>query len=475
MTSLEPTEPIAADLHAGPAGRSRRGAWRAAAAASAAAAVVAGGITIAVVRSRDHESPPPRLLLAPRSEAARDSLAMPLRPTQYRLDGTLPDLGARAAVYRLAEPRLDDARVSGLARALGLTGRVEPVAGALQVTDGTATLTVQTNGAATLLYAHDSSGGSIGGSPGSTGTGTAGATTGGAPVPAPSPPADAPIVSPATDTPPTATTVPPEPAPDAAEAQRVATELLDRMGVLGDHTGWQVSVSDGESSGVAVACAVGVVCPPPPPATVTTRLVTYARIVDGVAVRPADWSVMVAAHDRIDSVSGTLGTIERVGNYALTPVHDAFDALASGRAVLPGPQPLQEHASGAAVPPVRAVPVPAPEPTISTQPFVVSVTGARLGYAEWLAAGDAQSYIVPTYRFSTRDESGTTGEVEVLALTADSFTQSTTSSPRAPDSSPLTSNPGQPTPVTGPDTAVTSPAPPAPPASDTTPVSALSG
>ncbi len=78
--------------------------------------------------------------------------------------------------------------------------------------------------------------------------------------------------------------------------------------------------------------------------------------------------------------------------------------------------------------PVETLPAPIPVPPIPPPSVTVTVTGVKLGLMSWAGSdgGNDVTYLVPTYRFATRDESGNVSEVEVLALTDDALTPETT-------------------------------------------------
>jgi hypothetical protein len=66
--------------------------------------------------------------------------------------------------------------------------------------------------------------------------------------------------------------------------------------------------------------------------------------------------------------------------------------------------------------------------------FLFVHAGVKPGLASWPGSADGKdvTYLVPTYRFATRDDAGNGGEVEVLALTDDALTPETTAPPTEP-------------------------------------------
>jgi len=404
-------------------------------------------------------------------DAASPAMIAP-GPTEYRLTGTLTDLGRRADVYRLTDRPFDDGTVRGIAAAFGLptTGDNElvrlpdgstwfggpdgeapraPNGGSVTIYPGGPVPTVSFS---TTTAPPDYSR-SEPGDPGSGvtvfgGGGTAGSTGSTDP--------DEPGVSPPVDGGPgdggPGTTETPPAVPDAAEAERIARAILDEAGVLAG-SGWadaRVEVTD--SGGVASVCAdQRIPCPSGPP-TVTARTVTFTPVVDDITVHGTTWSVTIGDGGAVEAAYGDWATIDPVGTYDTVGTEAAFSDLQNGTAVFPGPQPLvaeggpavaeprvdatggEESVDGARVPPCPSntvcaeseppvseeseIPEPMPVPGES-EPVVVHITGVSPGLVRWDAA-DAESpvaYLVPTYRFAV--EGG--GEIEVLALSPDGF------------------------------------------------------
>src|SRR6185436_15628718 len=90
------------------------------------AVFVAGGCGSAASTDTSTRRPTPKLLLAKAgarvgaADAATMPSGMPERLVNYVLDGTLPDLGAQALVYRWTAHAVDIAEVNRLAGALGI-------------------------------------------------------------------------------------------------------------------------------------------------------------------------------------------------------------------------------------------------------------------------------------------------------------------------------------------------------------------
>jgi len=353
------------------------------------------------------------------SDAARPG-AMPVRLTDYVLDGTLPDLGPQAVVYRWTAHAVDIGEVNRLAAALGISGPATATSDGFTASDGDATLTVTTSYGPTQMSYYpggNAVGGSAGGSSGSVSTGTA------TPVP-PDPGAVA--------LPPKLTAPVDVPSADAAEG--IARALLDRMGVL-DGAQWDTKVTD--SGGIAVTCAVGEKCTGIPQ-QVTARDVSFSLVVEGVHVSGVGWNVTVGERSAIQSVYGEWGSVVVLDTYRLRSTADAFAALQKsganfgGREPLPVDVPVQAQAEPnpsvagplppVSVPPDSVPPVSDPASSVPpvSQPVVpidVHVTGVSLGIARWNAVDGNENVVdlVPMYVFHTTFD-GVPSDVEELAL-----------------------------------------------------------
>jgi hypothetical protein len=166
-------------------------------------------------------STPPQLSLtkAAGRTAAADASALlyPARPTTYVLDGTLPDLGSQALVYRWTAHAATIEEVNQLADALGINATATTTPEGFQASDGTATLMVMVADGTTqvsyFLGGNDVTGGSTGGgvSTGSVGTGVE-----------PELPADKPLATDPTDTTVPPILTPPVDVPSADEAETIA-------------------------------------------------------------------------------------------------------------------------------------------------------------------------------------------------------------------------------------------------------------
>lgn len=414
----------------------------------------AGGSTSTTVR--------PKLDLASTGRSSTVAAAVagpaiyPQRPAKYVLDGSLPDLGASAPVWRMRAHDVTAADVTRFADAVGIAAPPVRNAGGWQVQGANATLSfLVADGVVIVSYSPGATGGS-------TGSGVAVATTnpGGTvangpikvvpPVPPPDPVPVTPMPTPTVVLPP-----PPVDVPNAADATTIARALLDRTGVLAGQT-WATAVSD--SGGVAISCPVGTPCAAPPP-EVSARTVTFSLMLDGGKVDGVNWSVTIGEHRRVESVYGQWVVPQTIGSYPLRSTANVFADLQHGTAKYAGPQPMTAFAT----PAVEGVTVGAPsrgdggiasrsEPAPASAPMTVHVIGVTLGVAVWTAYdhGNAVSDLVPTYRFRARVDGGEPYDIVVLALDPGSATF-TEPAPR-PAHKPLP-------PVLTPDTAVAPPAP----------------
>jgi hypothetical protein len=367
---------------------------------------------------------------------AADAVApMPLRirPTSYVLDGTLPDLGATAPVYRWTAQTATLADVNRIAGALGIDADASTTPDGFQATDGTHTLIVSVNNGSTQVSYYPSapgavSGGSSGSSSGSSGSADA--------TPPPDKPAEpAYPAQPAYPAEPP-TTLPsrlaPVAVPSAHDAETIAHDLLDRAGVLGDSQ-WTTAVND--SGGIAVSCAVGQSCTGVPD-EVTARDVTFTLSIDGVRVEGINWNVTIGEHSRIESVYGEWGSPTVLGSYALRSTAAAFDALQHGDTstggieAVDGDVPVQAQDSPATGAPATGatsgdttVPLPTVTEPAVADPVVVHITGAALGLTRWDAIDGNENVIdlVPTYAFHTalRDGSAADSASDISELALD--------------------------------------------------------
>jgi hypothetical protein len=392
---------------------------------AALAVLVAGGCGSAASThpSARHSNPKLSLTKATDRVGAADAAlprGMPVRLTHYVLDGTLPDLGTQALVYRWTAHTADIAEVNRLAAALGISAPATATSDGFMASDSDATLTVTTSYGTTQISYYpggNAVGGSAGGSSGSASTGTA--------TPVPTDPG-------AVELPPKLTAPVDVPSADAAEG--IARALLDRMGVL-DGAQWDTTVTD--SGGIAVACAVGEKCTGIPQ-QVTARDVSFSLVVDGVHVSGVGWNVTVGERSAVQSVYGEWGSAVVLDTYDLRSTADAFAALQKGDANFGGREPVavevpvqaqDEPAPSVAgpLPPVSVPPVSDPAGSVPpvSQPAVpinVHVTGVSLGIARWSAVDGNENVIdlVPTYVFHTT-LGGVPSDVEELALDPDAI------------------------------------------------------
>ena len=402
------------------------------------AVLVAAGCGSTASPKASSTTSPAKLSLAKasaRTGAADAAVApgmMPVQLTNYVLDGTLPDLGTQAPVYRWTAHAVDIAAVNKLAAALGIEAPATTTADGFVASNTDATLTVATNYGTTQISYYPGGNGAVVGSGGGTTAGSSGSasppTAGTGSAIAEPTPVDPGVV----EVPPKLT--PPVDVPNASTAEGIARTLLDRMGVL-DGQQWDTEVTD--SGGIAISCAVGQDCSGVPQA-VSARNVSFALVIDGVRVSGVGWNVTVGEHSRIDSVYGEWGSADVLDTYDLRSTADAFAALQKGDANFGGREPAaiahdvpvnaQANPSVGAPKPVDTTPVDTkpvdttpvdttPVDTTPIEPIDVHVTGVSLGLARWDAV-DANANVidlVPTYEFHTT-VNGSASDVEALAL-----------------------------------------------------------
>ncbi len=378
--------------------------------------------------------------------AAAAPEVMPMRPTRYVLDATLPSLGAKAAVWRLAPHPLSLSDVRHFAAALALTAAPTRTPTGWQVLGTDASLSFVVSGA-TEEVSYGPGGSASGGASTSSGSGgvvdqvgtavppglpgASGAVGGASAGPIAPVPSASLAAPPTTIAPPPATLPAPVDVPSAGQAQSSARSLLDRLGVLAGQQ-WSAEVSD--SAGIAVACSSGQACPADL-GPVFARTVTFSPVVDGVNVGGVGWSVTLGEHGRVESLDGDWATPVPAGSYPLLTTDAAFGGLQRGDARYAGPQPMIGYAEPAGVVPGST----GSAETLSPAPVVVRITGVSLGLARWDAYlhGSPAVELVPTYRFHATDGSSSY-DIEVLALSPDSVTFTTAAiPPGTPQPEPL--------------------------------------
>jgi hypothetical protein len=378
------------------------------------AGLVAAAVLATACGGRSLTAPPapiPALSAAADRSGGAMSLAYPAYPepgrVEYRVQGTLPGLAAKAAAYRLAATATAE-QVSRLASALGVNGTVGADASGWTVTGSGSTLRVQRTGGLPWMLAQ---------------TGGSSVGISGCAVAMPAGPASAPGRPPAGSAGVPGTVAPPPcPVPTAvpglpsrAEAEQLARTDLSRAGL--DLQGAVLDTSGGIGEWfVSVIPAVG-----------------------GVPVGAAAWSMAVGPHGSLLTASGWLAGPASAGDYPLVGVPAGLDRLRAGGTWIlrggpggPGPMPMMGASSGlnaasqgspvqvaplAPLPPAcvagPACPTPTPPP-----PTIVTVTGVHLGLAWGTPAGSnvSEAWLVPVYVF----ELGGGGTVPVLAV-ADRF------------------------------------------------------
>jgi hypothetical protein len=352
-----------------------------------AGALVAGGVLVAS-RSARHE---PAALSGLRVEGDQGAVAAagaagaqvtPRGTTPgapgYQVRGKLPELPRSARAWTL-DQRLSGETVAALAADLGLAGTPRQQALVWTVTDGTRVLRVT-------------------GTPGLPWTfGTARPVCGG-PLPsgAAAPKGIPCAVGPDLSVAPPARGRPPRPVPlpDQARAERIARDLLGRLGVQADGAELRATRA------------------------IDRWLMLVAPRVGGMPTSAFSWTVGIGAKGQVVSASGWLAAPRPGDTYPLITVQQALDRLRQRR--LPGP--LMTTDSPRPLPsPVRPECRQTEEATVCSVPRIpatITVTDVRLGLqlASVLPPGGGQrvDLLVPAYFFQL--EGTWTRQVTVVAV-----------------------------------------------------------
>jgi hypothetical protein len=363
-----------------------------------AGALVAGGVLVAS-RSAGHE---PAALSGLRVEgdqgavATADAAGVQVTPPgtspgtpSYQVRGKLPELPRSARAWTL-DPRVTSKTVAALAADLGLAGTPRQDALAWTVTDGTRVLRVTRTPGLPWTF-------------GTTRPVCGGPLPSGAAAPKGIPCAVGPDLStapPARGRPVPGTSVrivPPRPVPlpDQARAERIARDLLGRLGVQADGAELRASRA------------------------IDRWLVLAAPRVGGMPTSAFSWTVGIGAKGQVVSASGWLAAPRPGDTYPLITVREALDRLRQRR--LPGPlittDPAQPLPS-----PVRRECRQTEEATVCSVPRIPStltVTDVRLGLqlASVLppsGGGQRVDLLVPAYFFQL--EGTWTRQVTVVAV-----------------------------------------------------------
>jgi hypothetical protein len=367
-----------------------------------AGALVAGGVLVAS-RSAKHE---PAALLGLRVEddqgavaaaGAADAQVTPRGTTpgtpSYQVRGKLPELPRSARAWTL-DQRVTSETVAALAADLGLAGTPRQEALAWTVTDGTRVLRVTRTPGLPWTFGTARS---ICGGPLPSGAAPKGIPCAVGPDLSIAPPARG-RPAPGTSVPGTSVRiVPPQrvPLPDQARAERIARDLLSRLGVQADGAELRATRA------------------------IDRWLVLVAPQVGGMPTSAFSWTVGIGAKGRIVSASGWLAAPRPGDTYPLITVQQALDRLRQRR--LPGPlittgppQPLPS--------PVRPECRRTEEATVCSVPRIpstITVTDVRLGLqlASVLppgGGGQRVDLLVPAYFFQL--EGTWTRQVTVVAV-----------------------------------------------------------
>jgi hypothetical protein len=380
----------------------------------------------------------PLLVTGAQSERSAAADAKAFAPIEYALAADLPDLGSTGLVYRVGAPRPAADAATAIAASLGIEGQTVERDGIAEVVGADRTVTVSTYGPLSVsIYQSVVTGEPARGAsePGAGGGSSAGgvAVAGDDGSTAVSKEAPDVVETPAIEA--------PKNLPSAANAEHIARELLNRIGVEGDY---EAAVSDSGTVGVATACAPNTDCSLAPESTVTSRSVTLFRTIDGRRVSGLEWYIEVGDEGVVGSANGTWAAVETVGDYPLRSVGAAYEALRRGEVA--GGRDLVAQGSGD-----ENVGAPAiePSPDVSVERLRVVISGATRGAIFMTAydAGGAAAYVVPSYRFEGTYPDGTLWSAEVLAVDEKYVvTPSTTAPPSADEREPSPAPQPQPEP-----------------------------
>ncbi len=465
--------PEAVDLEPASAGGAKATQKRTAIVAGVAAfAIAAAAIGITATSGPSEPDPIPLALQAPGTPETAgadsgDRMMLPISEFRYVLAGALPDLGSEAKVYRLIARTITADDVARMGAALDIDGQVVDLEGAgWEISDDARTLTVSGDGTSWYVSMWNGPSGRVSGGSDGSGASAGGGTDPVGPIDQPrETPAEEPIViddgvvctepEDANDAPvssddvatddvvdgdgvvkpgpdgtclvdPVPVPLPePEPMPapqnlpDANEAERIARDTLNALGVLagGD---WQFEHFDGAVQ--VTSCAADGPCEEPSEPILYSRSIVAHRVIDGRPVMGLDWYVDIGDNSVVQSLNGMLAEVEVVADYPLRPTADVFADLESGKSWYGGGVvALAEDTAGGApdiaIAPecVDAADCEVPEPQIVD----VTVTDVSLGLQLWYgvdADGNAVQYVVPSYHFTGTFADGTDWSTDLIAV-----------------------------------------------------------
>jgi hypothetical protein len=312
-------------------------------------------------------------------------------PVRYQVRGTLPELPRSARAWTL-DQRVSAADVAALAAKLGLAGQPKQEELAWTVSDGTRQLRVSKIPGLPWTFGTPGTvcGGPMGDSVAPKNKAVPCAAIGPEPGQVPQP------ASPSTSV----RAVPPQPVqlPDRARAERIARDLLGRLGVQLD--GAELQLTPAFDRWLAVA----------------------APRVGGMPTSGFSWTVGIGAKGAVISGSGWLATPRPGDTYPLISVQQALDRLRK-QGALPGP--ITQAGPPKPLPsPVRPLCRSGDEakgcpPSPPLAPPTLTVTGVRLGLQLASALppsgrGQRVDYLVPAYFFQL--EHSWARQVTVIAV-----------------------------------------------------------
>jgi len=353
---------------------------------------------------------------------------------EFRVEGDLPQLGGRAAAWKVHSGALDADRFAALARALGLHGNAgnRDEGFFLDTGEGSLSANPGPEGWLVNFYRQAAETGGIQAAHSITGD----------------------------------------------EAERIARDLLEPLGALEGE--WRAQHYETEG-GIGYACATAVEvkatetrtgagasgsatpadaapsCPLPRP-PVKGWTISFSPVLGDVPSNWPAWSVTIAGDRRIESLSATLARFEQAGSFQLRTVDAALDEVRhgggpypmpmppAGTGTPPAPMPMPLATGDAVEPapanssapaaPIESRPVPAipPAPVFPCRdddrggkpllPQVVVITAVERSLTAMPVFENAermQLHLVPAYRFTGHFEGGGSWETTVLALHPDAI------------------------------------------------------
>lgn len=387
----------------------------------------------------------------PNAAGTADSKMMPMRPTEFQFDGTMPDLGTTAAAYALSGGTGDAAFVAKLAAALGITATARALpadqGGGWQAGSSDYTGPVVTVGQWGMRQWWFTT-------PAAATSGVS-CTTATSPAPTAPVPPDATSVQPADGkVEPCATPAPTPNLPSQAAAIAAAKQLASSMGVDGNSYDWTVFPNDWNITVNGALLVDGLATD----LTVSYTFGANAELLYGGGnlgqATSLDTYPIVSVADGVHRLSDPSGpwfsfggpmVMARGGAVAVDVAGNAEGGTsATGAASIPQPSGVDPVAPPVSISigtlPTDSKPVdtvPMNTVPVDTTPYVVHLTGVKLVLSSVYTA-DGKQLLLPAYSFTSSDG----GEYRVLAVEASFLDTSTTTSSTMPGGSAVTGSSG---------------------------------